>query len=422
MPVPLRSQPAQPLREAPAGEQGPRRRLRRPTARGAVARLGRAGSLARLDWRDLLLSMAAARLVVVAALLAAHSVRPPVETESLLGWDAEWYADIARHGYDELPDEAIRFFPLFPLLGRLLGAPLDWLGAGSWAGRMGGGDGVALLVLANAAALAYAAVVQHVARREGLAPVAVRAVPWVIAFAPAGFVLAMAYTEALYGVLVGATLLAARGRRWGAAALCGVLAGLLRPTGVLLCVPIAVEWWLAMRRGGDSGPTDRRLLAPAAALLSPLAGLVAFCAWCASTRGDALAAFREQTTADRRGAIMVNPVQTLQEAASAALNGDLAGSAALLHAVWSVLAVALLVVCARRLPVSYTLFAAATLVLALTSRGMSSFERYAGSALPLLLAAATLLTKPRRRRMALVLAAGVLAAYATAAFRHAYIP
>jgi hypothetical protein len=76
----------------------------------------------------------------------------------------------------------------------------------------------------------------------------------------------------------------------------------------------------------------------------------------------------------------------------------------------------------RLLPASYSAFAAAILLLALTARGFSSFERYAASALPLLLVAAVKLDTPRRRGVAVAGGGAVLLAYSFTALLHAYIP
>ncbi len=54
--------------------------------------------------------------------------------------------------------------------------------------------------------------------------------------------------------------------------------------------------------------------------------------------------------------------------------------------------------------------------------GMTSFERYAGSAVPLLIAAAIVTASPRLRSPTLVLAPLVLGAYAVMAFLHLYVP
>ena len=71
-----------------------------------------------------------ARAIVLGALGVAHSRRRPHPRragppclrvhQGLLGWDAGWYQAIARHGYAPLGHQALRFFPLLPLVARAL--------------------------------------------------------------------------------------------------------------------------------------------------------------------------------------------------------------------------------------------------------------------------------------------------------------
>src|SRR4051794_41945278 len=75
--------------------------------------------------RAVLVPYVISRVVVVGSLLTIRHVITtrhfaiPIETHTgLLGADAAWYRDIARAGYGGLPAEGLRFFPLFPLLGR----------------------------------------------------------------------------------------------------------------------------------------------------------------------------------------------------------------------------------------------------------------------------------------------------------------
>src|SRR5205814_6929366 len=75
--------------------------------------------------------------------------------DGLLAWDGQWYERIARHGYAAISRSAVRFFPLYPLLARTL-APV-----------FGGMADVALLVLANAPALLFGALLVRLVRREG---------------------------------------------------------------------------------------------------------------------------------------------------------------------------------------------------------------------------------------------------------------
>ena len=81
-----------------------------------------------------------------------------------------------------------------------------------------------------------------------------------------------------------------------------------------------------------------------------------------------------------------------------------------------------LVVAFRRLPLSYAAFAAAVLVVSLTSSNLDSFERYALGAFPLVIAASTL-TARRRVEMAVLVVAGLaMVGYATLAFMGVVVP
>src|SRR5437763_4877392 len=91
-----------------------------------------------------------ARVIVLAAVPAARYVlrrgfRPPIPVvrahTGLMAWDADWYRRIAVSGYAALPRSALRFFPLYPLVGRVVAVPLG--GHADWA----------LLAVANVLAL-----------------------------------------------------------------------------------------------------------------------------------------------------------------------------------------------------------------------------------------------------------------------------
>ena len=72
----------------------------------------------------------------------------------LLSWDASWYERIAAYGYGRLGHEALRFFPLLPLLARAFGA------------LPGTTPGISLIMVANLAALAALAVLYHLVMFE----------------------------------------------------------------------------------------------------------------------------------------------------------------------------------------------------------------------------------------------------------------
>ncbi len=357
-------------------------------------------------WRPVLLSLLVARVVVLLALALAqllHLHDGDLRTEGLLGWDARWYHLIAAQGYQALPEEALRFFPLLPLLVRGL-APL-----------LLGSEGAALLLLGNAGALAFGLLLHRLVLREGLGTrVADRAV-WAAALAPAAFVHVMGYTESLYGALVCGLLLAARGRRWALVALLGLAAGALRPPGVVLAAVVLTE---AVR--GLRGVAPRELAGRALAVAAPVAGLASYLLWVRARYGDALLPFRAQVQPDLRGGAFVDPLPGVLGAVHGLLTGHLEGSG--LHVLWAGVAVGLLVVVRRSLPPSYAVLGGLTVLLGLTARSMTSFERYAGSAVPLLIAAAIVTASPRVRSVTLVVAPVLLGAYATMAFLHLYVP
>src|SRR5690606_12769481 len=146
----------------------------------------------------------------------------------LIAWDGTWYRDIAVHGYGALPDEALRFFPLFPMLGKAFAVVT--------AGRVD----VALVLTASVASPAPAVAVRRLVRFErGNVALADRAV-WMVCLFPGAFVLVWGYAEALWLLAAVVAFWGMRSRRWWWAAAAGVVAGASRPLGIVLVVPAAI--------------------------------------------------------------------------------------------------------------------------------------------------------------------------------------
>ncbi len=201
------------------------------------------------------------------------SGRPPIRQPStaFARWDSPWYARIATSGYEGSSDgrmHDIAFFPLYPLaiaaLSRSTGlAPL-----------------LAGQIVSLAALVGALVVLALLAREEGFDELAtVRAL---LAFPTAFFFLAV-YTEALYLFVSVACLLAVRRRKYAIAALAGFLAGICRPNGFLLTVPVA--WALFEER---SPSPDRSRAGPWLAAAAPSVGLAAFLAYSWAKLGDPL--------------------------------------------------------------------------------------------------------------------------------------
>jgi hypothetical protein len=79
-------------------------------------------------------------------------------------------------------------------------------------------------------------------------------------------------------------------------------------------------------------------------------------------------------------------------------------------------------VLARRLPASYTAYAAVALLLALTGSNISSFDRYVFSTFPFVIGIAILTSKPVIEKVTVAVAAGALVVYSGLAFFHLYVP
>jgi hypothetical protein len=191
-------------------------------------------------------------------------------------WDSVWYMAIASGGYGDGAREA--FFPLYPLLVKVAGAPLH--------STLVGGAllstallGVALVLLHRLVALDYA---RAVARNAVL----------VTALFPMSFFFSAVYSESLFLCVSIGAVYAARRERWAWAGALGALAATTRSAGVLLLVPLAMIYlW-------DTGRPSLRARRPLRAdalwlALVPL-GLASYCGFLALGGHDALAPFAAQ--------------------------------------------------------------------------------------------------------------------------------
>jgi hypothetical protein len=171
-------------------------------------------------------------------------------------WDAQWYWDIVLHGY---PDSAVdaagqpvqtslAFFPLYPTVVRAL-TRVTGLGFDVVAPTLS-------LLLGAAAFLVLFRLLADVAgRTRALLGLAV-----LTCFVSAP-ILQTAYTESLALLLVAATLLLLRQRRYLWALLPVVLLGLTRNITVVLAPVILLHWFVAWRRAGAGAPVRHGRLA-----------------------------------------------------------------------------------------------------------------------------------------------------------------
>jgi len=161
-------------------------------------------------------------------------------------WDAEWYLSIIKSGYVPSANIAtthsnLAFFPLFPALVRLITLPFP-AKASSASIYLAAGLLISNLFFLAAAYLLYKLVVE-LWHDEGIAQ---RTILLLIAF-PAGFFFSTFYPESLFLFLAVALFYAALRKHWLLAALCGGLAAVTRPQGILLALPLA--WFYMEARG-----------------------------------------------------------------------------------------------------------------------------------------------------------------------------
>jgi hypothetical protein len=342
---------------------------------------------------------AAAVVAVVVADRLTPGAHPHQLSEGLLTWDGTWYRDIATGGYHSTADEGLRFFPLFPLLGRLLS-----LGATSAMGPM-------LVIIANVASLVMLVFVRRLVQFEGRSlAVADRAV-WLMALFPSAFVLVWGYAEGLMLAAAVGGLWAARKHAWWWAALAGVVAAGSRPLGVALAIPVAIE---LVRVWRTSSTADR--LSGVVAVGAPIAAFGAYLGWVRAEYGDALLPFRVQDQLRDT----INPFSRVWEGLGQVFGPDRFGDG--LHVPFALLFVALLVATFRLWPVSYGAYATVVLVAALSADNLNSLERYGLNAFPLVLTLTVLSRDDRVDRGVLAVCGGGFVALASLAWLGAYVP
>lgn len=204
-----------------------------------------------------------------------------------VSWDSEFYLSIALTGYDDPlirtapppwhPDHGsiepvslnYAFFPLYPWLTRIVSFPLRLLMSSPLSAVTLAGVLVSILgTLSGMIALADLVRGTGGDDHEGW-----RAAFYLLIF-PAGFFLAMVYTEGLFVGLAFGSLALLRRDRWLWAALLAGLATLTRAVGVALLLPMLLAWVQSMNREQMLSAESLRTHGPRLLLaLMPLAAL-----------------------------------------------------------------------------------------------------------------------------------------------------
>jgi len=302
-------------------------------------------------------------------------VSPPLEIWAR--WDSEWFLLIATEGYgveDLLTASGTvwehwavaGFLPLYPMLIRVLAPLFGGVGAGVLISNM-----CLFLSLVLLDRLVRLEVEGDSGETSGVAACAA------LLLFPSSLFLSAVYSESLFLMLSLGVFLSARTGRFAAAGMIAALATLTRPFGLLLAIPIVVEFWFAWR-GRDQVGVDRRpkIWELAWAGLIPLA-LAGYMGFCQSVLGDPLAFIHHKTR--WRGA-MSGPWRAFVRWWEAGPTAHGAHGSTV-ELVIALACLAMLIVMVRRLRPSYTLYTAAAMILALGST-LWSFSRLALTLFP----------------------------------------
>lgn len=195
-----------------------------------------------------------------------------------VAWDSEYYLSIATVGYDDpdvwsliSPDGQVSlsgnyaFFPLYPFLIRVVRLPLLLLGLTPIATSTLGGVIVSLLGTLGAMLALY-----DITRDELEDEGGIRTAFYLLIY-PAGFFLAMVYTEGLFMGLAFGSMALIRRKRWVLAALLAGCAVWTRAVGVALIIPLALAWFQEVDwKDFSFDPFPWRLLGKALLVLVPL--------------------------------------------------------------------------------------------------------------------------------------------------------
>jgi Mannosyltransferase (PIG-V) len=323
-------------------------------------------------------------------------------------WDSAWYLSIAKTGY-VLSYQTV-FFPLYPGLLAIGGAVVG-----------SGFDVVLGIVLSCACAIGALYLLHRLVSLEFDAELA-RNTVWIFAWLPTAMILSAVYSEALFLLLTVGSFYAGRLGRWKWAGLLGGLAAATRNGGVLMVLPLLILYLYGPRtdRQPDQAASGLRLryrLGPDILWIGlvPI-GLVAYLIFLTFTTGHPLAPFTHQHHWGRSfiplGGVPLGIWGVLKALVAAVPGLDprlanhitvVGGTRHLTQLGFLVLSLALLWLCWKRLPLAYTIWAAAGVAMAASvpshTDPLKSFPRLTLVLFPLWIALALWATEHKRVRL-----------------------
>jgi hypothetical protein len=370
-------------------------------------------------------------------------IRPPLDgwqhwlVEPFRNWDGTWYSLVAEQSYDPGMSATAAFFPLYPWLMQLgadlTGMPVETIG---WI--------VSHLAFLGGLVMTYKLVSmdfpEKIARWTLIA----------LAVFPTAFFFSAIYTESLFLFLAVTTLWAARKNDWLLAVIMAFFATMTRSAGIMLGLPLAV---LFVQQHG----TDVRRWFPKAFLgLIPPLGLVIF-GWFLQRRGLEFLDWQAQQWQWNR--FSAHPGRTFQcvfqgcEETVRTFNNQtyeatvhpwsfrwlselvdnpswtfltstefryMVGQSQVLDVVVTILAIILIVIGLRKLPLWYSAWTIPPMIVPLLAPSsvfpLMSMPRFVLPLIPLFVMAVLLLQNHRRLAIGLATASGILLVLLTSQF------
>ena len=276
-------------------------------------------------------------------------------------WDAEHYLGIAKLGYSGTEPA---FFPLYPLLIRIVGV-------------LTGSHLIAGLLVSNAASFLGLLYLYKLVEHEYNRHVAQRATFYIAIF-PTAIFFSTVYSESLFLFLTVAAFYYVRERRWLTAGVFGFFAALTRSEGVLLAVPFFIEWIVAAREGGREyfKYTWSNVVQPYLGMALVPLGLGCYMAYLWAINGDPLRFSHVQKHWGRHFAPPWDSlINTVNKIAHAHAGQTIANQSFELLA--TLLMIVVLIVGARRLRLSYTVYMALSVLVPMCTASLMSMPRFA---------------------------------------------
>ena len=276
------------------------------------------------------------------------------------GWDSFWYLDIVQNGYNYTSGQLsnVVFFPLYPYLIKVFAFIFGGTVLTGW--------------ILSSVFLFLALFYLHKLVREFHKEVNPDHALYFLLIFPTAFFLNTVYTESLFLFLSVACFYYVLRKNFVLAAIVGMLAALTRVTGVLLLIPLAIEYYRFY---------GARIKPELFSLLLIPASLFSFFTYHFARFGDFLLFFKVESTWGRN--FHLNTSHFGSPTNPAIVNF-------LIDAGFVIFALAMIYLVYRRFRLSYAAYMLATVLVALSTGTMMSIGRYILVLFPMYLVLAAL--------------------------------